>query len=439
MNKHPSKSRGGKPSPWVTAVVANAAGEIFDLAGYAAVGADGPLQVPLDVVQTQNLPHGSELMFLPDRVPVLYDMGADRIRALPENPYAPGEAIFPVAAFNSPGYLLTHTCAYDERPRAGYLPLFSYGAVGWHRGKFRSAVLLVDAEPRQDLRQMPLAKIQAGVRRLRRQLPDNRLRAHLEKCALSYGCPAGKNFFLGRYEAPLPSSSACNARCLGCISLQSDGSMPSSQERIAFTPTPEEIAGVALAHIGRVQSAVVSFGQGCEGDPLMAADTIRTAIRMIRAQTDQGTINMNTNGSLPQKIAELLEAGLDSVRISMNSVRQPCYEAYFRPKGYAFKDVLETIDTVMARGAHVAINYLNCPGFTDTPQERDHLLTFLGDHPIRMIQWRNLNFDPLRYLAMMGQADQQGRPVGVPSLLAQVQRAFPRLCHGYFNPPREKF
>jgi hypothetical protein len=93
----------------------------------------------------------------------------------------------------------------------------------------------------------------------------------------------------------------------------------------------------------------------------------------------------------------------------------------------------------MARGAHVAINYLNCPGFTDTPQERDHLLTFLGDHPIRMIQWRNLNFDPLRYLAMMGQADQQGRPVGVPSLLAQVQRAFPRLCHGYFNPPREKF
>ncbi|MFZ1984674.1 MAG: radical SAM protein, partial [Desulfatitalea sp.] len=279
-----------KPSTFITAVVANAAGEIFDLAGYAAVGADGPLQVPLDAAQTQNLPHGSELMFLPDRVPVLYDVGADRIRALPENPYAPGEAIFPVAAFNSPGYMLTHTCAYEERPQAGYLPLFSYGAVGWHRGKFRSAVLLVDAEPRQDLRQMPLAKIQAGVRRLRRQLPGNRLRAHLEKCALSYGCPAGKNFFLGRYEAPLPASSACNARCLGCISLQSDGSMPSSQERIAFTPTPEEIAGVALAHIGRVQHAVVSFGQGCEGDPLMAADTIRTAIRMIRAQTDQGTI-----------------------------------------------------------------------------------------------------------------------------------------------------
>ncbi|MFZ1984589.1 MAG: radical SAM protein, partial [Desulfatitalea sp.] len=191
--------------------------------------------------------------------------------------------------------------------------------------------------------------------------------------------------------------------------------------------------------IGRVQHAVVSFGQGCEGDPLMAADTIRTAIRMIRAQTDQGTINMNTNGSLPQKIADLLEAGLDSVRISMNSVRQPCYEAYFRPKGYAFEDVLETIDTALARGAHVAINYLNCPGFTDTPEERDGLLTFLGEHPIQMIQWRNLNFDPLRYLAIMGQADRQGRPVGVKSLLEQVRRAFPRLCHGYFNPPREKF
>ncbi|MDA8139477.1 MAG: radical SAM protein [Desulfobacteraceae bacterium] len=447
MKKHQGKGPFRKPpakknlhaSPFLTAVVANAAGEIFDLDGYAAVGRDGPLLAPLTSAATVPLPHGSELMRLPDRMPILYDMARGCMVTLPEDPYAPGQAIFPVAAFNSPGYLLTAVSAYEENSGAGHLPLFSYGALGWHRGKFRSAVIQVDAEPRQDLRQMPLEKIQAGVRRLRKELPDNRLRAHLEKCALTYGCPAGKNFFLARYEAPLPTSPSCNARCLGCISLQAEGDIPCSQERIAFTPSPREIAAVALAHIRRVKQAVVSFGQGCEGDPLLAADTISAAIELIRAETDQGTIHMNTNGSLPQKIDQVIAAGLDSLRISLNSVRQPCYDAYFRPKGYSFDQVLAAIDTAASRGVFVAINYLNCPGFTDTPQESRALLSFLKDHAVRMIQWRNLNFDPLRYLAAMNRAAAHDAPIGVEPLLAKVRQTFPALRHGYFNPPKESF
>ncbi len=440
MAKKNTKETGRSPDAYLTALVADAKGQIFDLDGYAAVGADGPLKMPLTVAGTRNLPFGSELMFLPDRAPVVYDLRREQMVVLPENPYAPGEAIFPVAAFNSPGYVIAFTSAYEELPSADFLPLFSYGAAGWYRGKMRSAVIQVDPEPRQDLRQMPLDRIQAGVRRLRRELPDNRLRAHLEKCALTYGCPAGKNFFLGRYEAPLPTSSACNARCLGCISLQQEGCIRSSQDRIGFTPRPQEIAAVALTHIRRVGHAVVSFGQGCEGDPLMAADTIREAIRMVRSQTDQGTINMNTNGSLPGQIALLLDAGLDSLRISMNSVRRDCYTAYFRPKGYQFEEVTASIDLALARGAHVAINYLNCPGFTDTPAERDALLAFIAAHPVRMIQWRNLNFDPVRYLKMMGHAAGQGAsPLGMANLLVEVHEAFPALRYGYFNPPKETY
>lgn len=439
--QHRRRRPGNRPAApaRVTALVANGAGEIFDLEGYAAVGRDGPLLSPLTVPETVVLPHGSELMRLPDRIPLLYDLAGDRIVALAENPYVPGEAIFPVAAFNSPGYVLTTVCAFEEGSGADYLPLFSYGAVGWHRGQFRSAVLQVDDEPRQDLRQMPLDKIRAGVKRLRRELPDNRLCRHLEKCALTYGCPAGKNFFLGRYEAPLPTSASCNARCLGCISLQSEGCMSHSQDRIAFTPTAGEIAQVALTHIRKVARAVVSFGQGCEGDPLMMADTICQAIRIIRDQTDQGTIHMNTNGSLPDKIDQLLAAGLDSLRISMNSVRRSCYAAYFRPRGYVFEDVLATLDTAARHGAFIAVNYLNCPGFTDTPEEMAALLSLLEDHPVQMIQWRNLNFDPLRYLEIMNQAAVHGPPLGMGQLLAQVSRQFPGLRHGYFNPSKETF
>jgi pyruvate-formate lyase-activating enzyme len=423
----------------LTALVANQRGEIFELEGYAAIGFDGPVQIPLTVANTIALPHGSELMYLPRRMPTLFNLDAQRIETLVKNPYADDERIYPVAAFNSPGYVLTSTCAYGERPQAPHLPLFSYGAVGWRAGRFRSAALRVDDEPRQDLRRMPLDGVKTGIRHMRRAMPRNRLRAHLENCALTYGCPAGKNFFLGRYEAPLPTATACNARCLGCISMQPGGHMPCSQERIDFTPSADEIAEVALAHIARVENAVVSFGQGCEGDPLTAAQPIGKAIEKIRNKTDRGTINMNTNGSLPNKIKLLLSTGLDSLRISINSFRNDCYTAYFRPQNYRFDDVIESIDLALSRGAHVAINYLNCPGFSDTPEERDALLAFLADHPIHMIQWRNLNFDPLRYVQTMNAVTRHRRPLGMAALLKCVQRRAPGIRFGYFNPPKERY
>jgi pyruvate-formate lyase-activating enzyme len=279
----------------------------------------------------------------------------------------------------------------------------------------------------------------AGVRKMKKRMPENRLRAHLEHCALTYGCPAGKNFFLGRYEAPLPTSRQCNAGCLGCISLQKNSGIAHSQDRIAFIPTPEEIAQVALEHIGRVKRPVVSFGQGCEGDPLFAAEVIGPAIRIIRRATQKGTINMNTNASLPDVLADLLDQGLDSIRVSLNSVREPCYTAYFKPRGYGFAAVKKSIAFALRKGRFVSLNYLNCPGFTDTPEEVRELIQFLKQYPVHMIQWRNLNFDPLRYVRMMATAAGQGPPLGMEKSLARIKKLFPNLKHGYFNPPKEKF
>ena len=110
---------------YLTAVVANAAGEIVDLEGFAAVGMAGPLRMPLTVQQTRPIPHGSEFMFLPDRRPVVFDIDAGELVTLNENPYAPEEKLFPVAAFNSPGYVITQLCCYEEKPGADLLHLFS--------------------------------------------------------------------------------------------------------------------------------------------------------------------------------------------------------------------------------------------------------------------------------------------------------------------------
>jgi pyruvate-formate lyase-activating enzyme len=424
---------------WLTAVVANPAGEIFELEGYAAVGMSGTVLKPLTRGETLDLPFGSELMRLQDRAPILYNVQTRQFESMTHNPYLPSENIYPVAAFNSPGYIVTHLSGYQPGEQAKQLPLFSYGAVGWHQDAFRSAVICVDRERRQDLRLMKKRDVVAGVERMRKKLPGNRLRRHLENCALTYGCPAGKNFFLGRYEAPLPTATTCNAQCLGCLSLQKHEEISCSQERISFTPQPEEIAGVALTHIEGVENGIVSFGQGCEGDPLLATHVIEPAVRLIRSKTDQGTIHVNTNGSLTRELERLISAGMDSVRISINSLREKWYQAYFRPKAYDFSDVMNSIKLSLERGLYVSINYLNMPGITDTPEELESLLLFLKTHPIHRIQWRNLNFDPLRYHEAMQRAEPSGPALGVPYLLKRIRKEFPDLSYGYFNPPREKW
>lgn len=431
------KQKSGKKP--LTAVVANAAGEIFDLQGYAATGMAGSFFKMLTEDETIEIPHGTELMYLPDRMPVLYNLDTRRFETLYENPYSPGEPLHPVSAFNSPGYVNSFACAYEEGADAKYLPLFSYGAVGWHGGGFRSSAIQVDMERRQDLRLMQMEKVHEGVRATKLTMPDNRLREHLEKCALSYGCPAAKNFFIGRCEAPLPTSRKCNARCIGCISLQKDLDISSPQNRIAFTPDPEEIVEVALFHIRKVEQSVVSFGQGCEGDPLMAFSAINPAIQRIRQKTDRGTINMNTNGSRPDILEELFNSGLDSIRVSLNSARKECYSAYFRPNGYRFEDVEKSIDLALQRGKFVAINYLNCPGVSDSPEEAAALKTFLARHPVNLIQWRNLNFDPFRYWTTMSEAANLGMPIGMEKLLTEIRSRFPNVQYGYFNPPKERF
>ncbi len=423
----------------VVALVANARGEIFELDGYTAVGMAGVFQTPISPGQTIQVPYGSELMMLPERRPRVYNISRGKIETLYENPYTPGQPVFPVAVFNSPGYVITQTSAYEENEHAGPLPLFSYGAAGWYQNGMVTTAICIDNEKRQDLRLMKLEKIQEGVEKMRIKMPHNRLRAHLENCALVYGCPAGKNFFLGRFEAPLPTSKQCNSSCLGCISLQTDSQIPCSQSRITFTPTADEIAEVALAHIHRVKQAVVSFGQGCEGDPLFAAHTILPAIRKIRAQTIEGTINMNTNASKPEIIEELFISGLDSIRVSINSTRKACYDTYFRPRGYQFSHVTESILLAGKLKKHVAVNYLNCPGFTDSPEETTALMDFLRKHPVNMIQWRNLNFDPLRYFQTMSKAAPHTPPIGMKNLIKKVRKTFPEIKFGYFNPPKEKF
>lgn len=416
-------------------VFADRAGKILDYGGLALAGAAGGaffIPEPDDLIP---LPEGSELFALPGRLPVGVEAGGD-FAALAENPYAPGEPVQAVAAFMAPAHTALFSAAFvkEDAEKAPLLPLFAYTAVGWAEGRFWVAAVRSDADIRQDLCQFDFGLLERNTRKRLKELAHNRLAQHLGVCCLTYGCPAARNYFLGRWEAPLPCSPVCNAACVGCISHQPEGRVSATQDRLTFVPTPQEIAEVAAPHLQRAERAVASFGQGCEGEPLLQAKTIEAAIRLIRRQTTRGAINLNTNGSLPEAVERLAAAGLDSIRLSLNSAQPAHHCRYYQPKGFSLDDVLASLDIMKRAGRHVSLNYFILPGCTDDPAEFAALAALVERHRPDLIQLRNLNMDPDWYRESIGFAP-SGPPLGMRNWLAELRRRFPWLKFGYYNPP----
>ena len=380
-----------------------------------------------------TLPAGSDLFVLPERSPVGFDEGEGRFVMVRENPYTGEPGVRAVAAFMAPAHTATLLAAYMADEGAQPLPLFAYTAVGWRRGRMVAAGVRVDRDRRQELAGFDCRAIEENVQAVTARYPENRLFAHLSGCALRYGCPAARNLFLGRFEAPLPTSRRCNARCVGCISKQ-EGCVPATQDRLAFLPTAAEIAEVALHHFASEPEGVVSFGQGCEGEPLTRASVLAEAVARIRAGAPSGTINLNTNASLPGGLEKMAAAGLDSIRVSLNSARKPYWERYYRPRGYGFADVTRSLEMAERGGLFVSLNLLLLPGLTDEEGEVEALLRLLRRHKVDLIQLRNLNIDPELYLAAL-EYKPRGRKLGLPGLMAALKGEFPKLAFGYFNPP----
>jgi hypothetical protein len=134
-------------------------------------------------------------------------------------------------------------------------------------------------------------------------------------------------------------------------------------------------------------------------------------------------------------VEELCAAGLDSMRVSLNSARKALYDAYYRPTDYSFDDVKESIRVARRRGVFVSLNYFVFPGVTDQEAEILALLELLADTRPNYIQMRNLNMDPDLYLATVGRPERPG--VGVDRVLEMVHARFPSIRFGYFNPPKE--
>lgn len=416
-------------------VVSDEQGNIFEIPELRMTGMTRDLVTVPGESDLIPMPRGSDLFTLPGRVPLGYDPITDQCVELAEYH---GQKITAVAAFMSPANVQLLRASYVQLPGAPRLPMYSYTAVGWRKGRFYTCGKRIDPDQRQDCRHFDNDLVRSNARQLARSHADNRLWVHLmDNCVQRYLCPAARNLAMARWEAPLPVSQTCNAACLACISEQPcEHCVTAPQERIAFVPTVDEIAGVALPHLQSAPRAVVSFGQGCEGEPLLYADLLEEAIRHIRKKTSRGVINLNTNGSLPNAVDRLCKAGLDSIRVSLNSAQPSLYNAYHRPRTYRFEDLVQTLTIARSHRIWSSMNYFVFPGLTDHPVELKAFEKLLRATCVNMIQARNLNMDPEWYIGALGLGTYDNSQIGIAAWIERIRAQFPWIRFGYFNPPR---
>jgi len=412
-------------------VFADKDGNIFEDTRYEAVGRSGYNVYPLTPEDFIELPFGSDLFTLPGRRPYGLDLETGEFEVL--------EEVQAVAALNAPAYTQLYMAAFGtDEENAPTLPLYCYTTVGWLDDKFYTTAVRIDPDTRQDLEHFDQEYIVQKTDEKIAANPGNRLVEHLgNNCSKRYCCPAARNFFLGRWECPIPVSPACNSNCLGCISFQpEEHELTSPQDRLTFIPTVQEIVDFTVPHLETAERPIVSFGQGCEGEPLLVWQLMRDVIIEIRKRTSRGIINLNTNGSKPAAVEELMKAGLNSIRVSTNSARKEIYEAYYLPNNYQFEDIRESARIARQYGGWASINYFTFPGMTDQEAEYQALREWIRFSDLSMIQWRNFNIDPDWYLGKLN-ITSLNEGMGIKTMMDKIKNEFPHLAYGYFNPPAE--
>lgn len=409
-------------------------GNVYDYPDARGAFRSGYRFVDVDENELIKLPYGSYMFTLPDRFPV--SSTGDGFRCIKETP--DGDVINAVSAFLASGYLRTKLPAFERDLNSVTLPLWAYSGVVLKDDEFYVPAMRIDEDPRSDpLLHEDHKGLNRGIKKTKELFPENRLVNQLSICSTEYNCLCARNFFMGRYECPVPTSPACNADCIGCLSYQEEeAGFCQSQFRLEFSPTPEEISQIIIHHFERVERSVASFGQGCEGEPLLRGNDLVESIIKVREKTDRGTININTNGSRTDVVKNMIGAGLDSIRVSLNSPTEKYYTSYHRPVNYTYSDVMRTIETALEKDIFVSINLFFMPGFTDSLSEVESLMRFLEKYPVSMIQTRNMNIDPDYYFGKTGFADEDF--IGIGNLISMLREKHPGLRLGYYNPPLKK-
>lgn len=405
-------------------IYADENGNVFDHPDFVALGRSGDMIVEIMEEELIPLPNGATLVSLPFTKPIGLNPDTGEMQVLPGGAQAVG-ALLPQG--------FTRLClpGYVKADKNEKLPLFGYTAVVWKDGNFYVTAEQCDDPERWDPLNCDRGELGIQVERLLAKYPENRLYKHLSNCALGYECLTSSNTFLGRWEGAVPVSYSCNAGCFGCISEQPDDSgFVAPQTRMNFKPTVDEVVEIMLEHL-REPDSIISFGQGCEGEPSTQAKIIVEAMQRVRSQTSLGYININTNAGLTDYMRAIVDAGLNLMRVSTISAIDEHYNAYYKPRGYTLKNVEKSLKYASDKGVYTSINYLIFPGVTDREEEIEAMIGFVKRTGLKLIQMRNLNIDPESYLEIIPKA--QGEIYGMKQMLEIFREELPDVVIGSYT------
>lgn len=405
-------------------VYADENGNVFDHPDFVALGRSGGMIVEIMEEELIPLPNGATLVSLPFTKPIGLNPDTGEMQVLPGGAQAVG-ALLPQG--------FTRLClpGYVKADKNEKLPLFGYTAVVWKDDNFFVTAEQCDDPERWDPLNCDRGELGIQVERLLAKYPENRLYKHLSNCALGYECLTSSNTFMGRWEGAVPVSYSCNAGCFGCISEQPDDSgFVAPQTRMNFKPTVDEVVEIMLEHL-REPDSIISFGQGCEGEPSTQAKIIVEAMQRVRSQTSLGYININTNAGLTDYMRAIVDAGLNLMRVSTISAIDEHYNAYYKPRGYTLKNVEKSLKYASDKGVYTSINYLIFPGVTDREEEIEAMIGFVKRTGLKLIQMRNLNIDPESYLEIIPKA--QGEIYGMKQMLEIFREELPDVVIGSYT------
>jgi pyruvate-formate lyase-activating enzyme len=405
-------------------------GSLFEDERLGFLGRSGQQWIEAEERDFIPLPEGSSLVMMPGHFPVGVD-SESMVSCREETPH--GAAAVVMACLLPQGFTRTLLPATAAPRNTAEIPILGYTAVAGQRGEVMAAAIPTDEHRKWHPVHYNTPDLEQIVQSRLDQFPGNRILRQLAHCSLHYSCFTAQNIFYQRWEGGIPTTAACNARCLGCIS-EGHTSVSSPQERLGFKPNIGEIVEVALPHLERAAEGIISFGQGCEGDPVLNADLIASAIETMRKKTDRGCINVNTNAGYAAGVKKLVDAGLDAIRVTMLSASEKDYLTYHRPMNYGFQDVVDSISYAHANGVCVSLNLLTIPGFTDSEEQIEEVIRLVHKTGVPMIQLRNLNIDPDMFFATL---PPRSEAIGVRQMIEVFRQEGIRVA-SYTHPARRR-
>ena len=153
----------------ITALIADAGGNIFDVPEAEGVGRVGGKFFKLKPEELIKLPDSADLMFMPERQAIGFRRG--------EFVTLKGRA---VSAILPQGYTRTHLPASKKAPNAQLLPLYGYTAVVLYKDELHAAAIYTDENHKWNPEHYNTSKLKNFIRRVKKELPNNRIVAQVK-------------------------------------------------------------------------------------------------------------------------------------------------------------------------------------------------------------------------------------------------------------------